>query len=91
MTDHNLASLPPIELIGMLNISRARFARSKDNNERARLFEQQIEIVRAMRTIQDALQYQIDQLNSSGEKTAQAVFFWDLGGKYAKKFFKKSS
>lgn len=48
MTDKNLASLPPIELIGMLNISRARFARSKDNNERARLFEQQIEIVRAL-------------------------------------------
>jgi hypothetical protein len=46
-TDQNLASLPPIELIGMLNISRARLARSKDNNERARLFEQQIEIVRA--------------------------------------------
>ena len=91
MTDHNLASLPPIELIGMLNISRARFARSKDNNERARLFEQQIEIVRAMRTIQDALQYQIDQLNNSGEKTAQAVFFWDSGGKCAKKFFEKSS
>lgn len=48
MTDKNLASLSPIELIGMLNISRARFARSKDNNERARLFEQQIEIVRAV-------------------------------------------
>ena len=76
MTDKNLASLSPIELIGMLNISRARLARSKDNNERARLFEQQIEIVRAMRTIQDALQYQIDQLNNSGEKTAQAVFFF---------------
>ena len=70
MTDKNLASLSPIELIGMLNISRARLARSKDNNERARLFKQQIEIVRAMRTIQDALQYQIDQLNNSGEKTA---------------------
>lgn len=70
MTDKNLASLPPIELIGMLNISRARFSRSKDNHERARLFEQQIEIVRAMRTIQDALQYQIDQLSYSEKKTA---------------------
>lgn len=48
MTVQNLASLPPIELIGMLNISRARLARSKDNNERAELFNQQIEIVRAI-------------------------------------------
>lgn len=66
MTDHNLASLPPIELIGMLNISRARFARSKDNNERARLFEQQIEIVRAIasRLVNDLERYDCDAIES---------------------------
>lgn len=89
MTDKNLASLPPIELIGMLNISRARFSRSKDNHERVRLFEQQIEIVRAMRTIQDALQYQIDQLGNSEKRPLRRSFFWDSGGKHAKKFFEQ--
>ena len=72
MTDKNLASLPTLDLLGMLYSAQANYANAKSDREReiVKKQKQQIEIVRAMRTIQDALQYQIDQLNNSGEKTA---------------------
>ena len=60
MTDKNLASLPPIELIGMLNIAQANYLNAKSDNERAIIQKQKYEILDAMRTIQDALQRQIE-------------------------------
>lgn len=60
MTDQNLASLPPIELIGMLNIAQANYLNAKSDNERAIIQKQKYEILDAMRTIQDALQRQIE-------------------------------
>lgn len=60
MTDKNLASLPPIELIGMLNIEQANYINAKSDSERAIIQKQKYEILDAMRTIQDALQRQIE-------------------------------
>ena len=60
MTDHNLASLPPIELIGMLNIAQANYLNAKSDREREIIQKQKYEILDAMRTIQDALQRQIE-------------------------------
>lgn len=60
MTDQNLASLPPIELIGMLNIAQANYLNAKSDREREIIQKQKYEILDAMRTIQDALQRQIE-------------------------------
>ena len=60
MTDQNLASLPPIELIGILNIAQANYLNAKSDSERAIIQKQKYEILDAMRTIQDALQRQIE-------------------------------
>ena len=60
MTDKNLASLAPIELIGMLNIAQAKYLNAKSDSERAIIQKQKYEILDAMRTIQDALQRQIE-------------------------------
>ena len=60
MTDQNLASLPPIELIGMLNIAQANYLNAKSEREREIIQKQKYEILDAMRTIQDALQRQIE-------------------------------
>lgn len=60
MTDKNLASLPPIELIGMLNIAQANYLNAKSDREREIIQKQKYEILDAMRTIQDALQRQIE-------------------------------
>lgn len=50
MTDQNLASLPPIELIGMLNIAQANYLNAKSDNEREIIQKQKYEILDAMRT-----------------------------------------
>ena len=60
MTNQNLASLPPIELIGMLNIAQAHYLNAKSDSEREIIQKQKYEILDAMRTIQDALQRQIE-------------------------------
>lgn len=60
MTDKNLASLPPIELIGMLNIAQANYLNAKSDREREIIQKQKYEILDAMRTIQDAFQRQIE-------------------------------
>lgn len=60
MTDKNLASLAPIELIGMLNIAQANYLNAKSDREREIIQKQKYEILDAMRTIQDALQRQIE-------------------------------
>lgn len=60
MADKNLASLPPIELIGMLNIAQANYLNAKSDREREIIQKQKYEILDAMRTIQDALQRQIE-------------------------------
>ena len=60
MTDKNLASLPPIELIGMLNIAQANYLNAKSDREREIIQKQKYEILDAMRIIQDALQRQIE-------------------------------
>lgn len=60
MTDKNLASLASIELIGMLNIAQANYLNAKSDREREIIQKQKYEILDAMRTIQDALQRQIE-------------------------------
>ena len=63
MTDKNLASLPPLELIGMLHVAQAHYFTAKNDREREIIQKQKDEILAAMQTIADVLNQQIEQFS----------------------------
>lgn len=63
MTDPNLASLPALDLLGMLYSAQANYSNAKSDREREIVQKQKDEILAAMRTIADVLNQQIEQFS----------------------------
>ena len=63
MTDHNLASLPTIDLLGMLYSAQANYANAKSDREREIVQEQKDEILEALTTIRNIIDQNIEQFS----------------------------
>lgn len=63
MTDKNLASLAPLDLIHMLHVAQAHYFTAKNDHEREIIQKQKDEILAAMQTIADVLNQQIEQFS----------------------------
>lgn len=63
MTDKNLATLAPLDLIGMLHSAQANYFNAQSNHERKIIQKQKSEILAAMQTIADVLNQQIEQFS----------------------------
>lgn len=61
MTNPSLTSLPALDLLGMLYLAQANYAKS--DREREIVQKQKDEILAAMRTIADVLNQQIEQFS----------------------------
>ena len=53
MTDKNLASLAPLDLIHMLHVAQAHYFTAKNDHEREIIQKQKDEVLAAMQTIAD--------------------------------------
>lgn len=63
MTDKNLASLAPLDLIHMLHVAQAHYFTAKNDHEREIIQKQKDEVLAAMQTIADVLNQQIEQFS----------------------------
>lgn len=63
MTDHNLASLPTLDLLGMLYSAQANYANAKSNREREIVQKQKDEILEALTTIRNIIDQNIEQFS----------------------------
>ena len=63
MTDKNLASLAPLDLIHMLHVAQAHYFIAKNDSEREIIQKQKDEVLAAMQTIADVLNQQIEQFS----------------------------
>lgn len=63
MTDHNLASLPTLDLLGMLYSTQANYANAKSDREREIVKKQKDEILEALTTIRNIIDQNIEQFS----------------------------
>lgn len=63
MTDHNLASLPTLDLLGMLYSAQANYANAKSDREREIVQKQKGEILEALTTIRNIIDQNIEQFS----------------------------
>lgn len=63
MTDHNLASLPTLDLLGMLYSAQANYANAKSDREREIIKKQKDEILEALTTIRNIIDQNIEQFS----------------------------
>lgn len=63
MTDHNLASLPTLDLLGMLYSAQANYANAKSDHEREIVQKQKDEILEALTTIRNIIDQNIEQFS----------------------------
>lgn len=63
MTDHNLASLPTLDLLGMLYSAQANYANAKSDREREIVQKQKDEILEALTTIRNIIDQNIEQFS----------------------------
>lgn len=63
MTDHNLASLPTLDLLGMLYSAQANYANAKSDREREIVQKQKDEILEALITIRNIIDQNIEQFS----------------------------
>lgn len=63
MTDHNLASLPTLDLLGMLYSAQANYANAKSDREREIVKKQKGEILEALTTIRNIIDQNIEQFS----------------------------
>lgn len=63
MTDHNLASLPTLDLLGMLYSAQANYANAKNDREREIVQKQKDEILEALTTIRNIIDQNIEQFS----------------------------
>ena len=63
MTDHNLASLPTLDLLGMLYSAQANYANAKSDSEREIVQKQKDEILEALTTIRNIIDQNIEQFS----------------------------
>ena len=63
MTDHNLASLPTLNLLLMLYSSQANYANAKSDREREIVKKQKDEILEALTTIRNIIDQNIEQFS----------------------------
>ena len=63
MTDKNLASLPTLDLLGMLYSAQANYANAKSDSEREIVKKQKDEILEALTTIRNIIDQNIEQFS----------------------------
>ncbi len=63
MTDHNLASLPTLDLLGMLYSAQANYANTQSDREREIVQKQKDEILEALTTIRNIIDQNIEQFS----------------------------
>lgn len=63
MTDKNLASLPTLDLLGMLYSAQANYANAKSDREREIIQKQKDEILEALTTIRNVIDQNIEQFS----------------------------
>ena len=63
MTDKNLASLPTLDLLGMLYSAQANYANAKSDREREIVKKQKDEILEALTTIRNIIDQNIEQFS----------------------------
>lgn len=63
MTDKNLASLPTLDLLGMLYSAQANYANAKSDREREIVQKQKDEILEALTTIRNIIDQNIEQFS----------------------------
>lgn len=63
MTDKNLASLPTLDLLGMLYSAQANYANAKNDREREIVQKQKDEILEALTTIRNIIDQNTEQFS----------------------------
>ena len=63
MTDHNLASLPTLDLLGMLYSAQTNYANAKSDSEREIAKKQKDKILEALTTIRNIIDQNIEQFS----------------------------
>lgn len=63
MTDKNLASLPTLDLLGMLYSAQANYANAKSDREREIVQKQKDEVLEALTTIRNIIDQNIEQFS----------------------------
>lgn len=63
MTDNNLASLPTLDLLGMLYSAQANYVNAKSDREREIIQKQKDEILEALTTIRNIIDQNIEQFS----------------------------
>lgn len=63
MTDRNIASLPTLDLLGMLYSAQANYANAKSDREREIVQKQKDEILEALTTIRNIIDQNIEQFS----------------------------
>lgn len=63
MTDKNLASLAPLDLIRMLHVAQAHYFTAKNDHEREIVQKQKDEILEALTTIRNIIDQNIEQFS----------------------------
>jgi hypothetical protein len=63
MIDKNLASLPTLDLLGMLYSAQANYANAKSDREREIIQKQKDEILEALTTIRNVIDQNIEQFS----------------------------
>ena len=63
MTDKNLASLPTLDLLGMLYSAQANYANAKSDSEREIVKKQKDKILEALTTIRNIIDQNIEQFS----------------------------
>ena len=63
MIDHNLASLPTLDLLGMLYSAQANYANAKSDSEREIVKKQKDKILEALTTIRNIIDQNIEQFS----------------------------
>lgn len=63
MTDHNLASLPTLDLLGILYSAQANYVNAKSDREREIVQKQKDEILEALTTIRNIIDQNIEQFS----------------------------
>lgn len=63
MTDHNLASLPTLDLLGMLYSAQANYANAKSDREREIVQKRKDEMLEALTTIRNIIDQNIEQFS----------------------------
>lgn len=63
MTDKNLASLPTLDLLGMLYSAQANYANAQSDREREIVQKQKDEILEALTTIRNIIDQNIEQFS----------------------------